>query len=233
MRCSALVPEGLGADGIDHGLIRQIRERPAPLGIYAFIDAQAVWLRDQILMAGLDIPGEVALIGTGNHRRQCESRERDLSSVAFPWSQFGLCVGRQLERLIRGHRQGRVPLVQPTQVIERASTGAVLAKDPLVRQATDWLRQHLDCARPLAEVAQACAVSTATISRRFRADLDASPKSILDRFRLERVRQLLATSSLSVNEIAQLTGYSSATALGVAFRRRHGCTPLAWRGEGV
>jgi transcriptional regulator GlxA family with amidase domain len=52
---------------------------------------------------------------------------------------------------------------------------------------------------------------------------------LLQRERLERGRSLLATSTRSVAEIAELVGYASAQHFSRAFRSAYGEAPGRWR----
>ena len=79
---------GLDASGLDQTLLNELQTLTGPVGIYGFIDDQVTWLRGQFLDAGLRIPEDVALIGTGDHHRACHARMPFLSSVSFPWKRI-------------------------------------------------------------------------------------------------------------------------------------------------
>jgi LacI family transcriptional regulator len=55
------------------------------------------------------------------------------------------------------------------------------------------------------------------------------PAEEIRRVRLERARELLTASDLSIEQIAQAVGFLTATRLGVAFRKQFGMTPRDWR----
>ena len=99
------------------GLIEAIQRLPKPIGIYAAVDNQGNWLRDQLLQAGLRIPEDVAIIGTGDLQRACHSRMPFLSTVAMPWKLLGHEAARLIHFAIQaGHWPERQTL-RPLRVI--------------------------------------------------------------------------------------------------------------------
>jgi len=78
----------------------------------------------------------------------------------------------------------------------------------------------------LAEVAMQ---SRSAFSERFRELMGEAPMSYVRRWRLYRVRTLLRSTDLSLDEIAKRTGYGSAAALSVAFVREQGLSPGQYR----
>lgn len=81
----------------------------------------------------------------------------------------------------------------------------------------------------LAEMAERCAMSTRTLSRRFREATGSSPlKWVLDR-RMDEARRLLETTDLSVDQVAEHSGFVTALNLRAHFRRRIDTTPTAYR----
>jgi transcriptional regulator GlxA family with amidase domain len=76
--------------------------------------------------------------------------------------------------------------------------------------------------------AQACC-SERTLSRRFLAETAQTPKQWLITARLQRARELLETSDLPVERIAQDSGFPSAAALRDCFAAALSTTPTAYR----
>ena len=198
----------LDEDGLDRGLIEAIQQLPKPIGIYAAVDNQGNWLRDQLLQVGLRIPEDIAIIGTGDLQRACHSRMPFLSTVAMPWKMLGQEAARLIHFAIQaGHWPERNTL-RPLRVIPRASTNPVLANDNLVADAVSWMKKHLSTNNVLGDLSAQLGVSANTLCRRFKSDLAVSPKQTLDRLRIERACELLQDDKLSIAEIATLCGFS-------------------------
>lgn len=79
------------------------------------------------------------------------------------------------------------------------------------------------------ELAKVAGASRATFKRLFRAATGQSPRRFLAQRRLAVAARLLATSEVSLAEIARLTGYASEFSLSRAFKRQHGVAPARYR----
>jgi transcriptional regulator GlxA family with amidase domain len=67
------------------------------------------------------------------------------------------------------------------------------------------------------------------MSRRFRQQIGATPATWIARVRVRRAQQLLETTGLAVERIAEECGFRSATVMREHFGRIVGTTPLAYR----
>lgn len=65
----------------------------------------------------------------------------------------------------------------------------------------------------------------------FKKSLGMSPRDYLVHIRIEKARELLANSEMSILEIAQEVGYSSGQVLARAFAKSMHVTPRAYRSQ--
>ncbi|MGM7423951.1 GlxA family transcriptional regulator [Cellulosimicrobium sp. CpK407] len=102
--------------------------------------------------------------------------------------------------------------------------------DP-VELAMVWARAHLD--EPISLDAWACAAGTSrrTFTRRFAARTGLSPVRWLLDQRVDRARELLETTDLAVDRVADAAGLGSAESLRHHFRARLGTSPSRYRVE--
>ena len=99
-----------------------------------------------------------------------------------------------------------------------------------VAKADAWLRLHLaDPALGIGALARACLVSERTLLRHFRATLGTTPERHLRNLRMERARQLLESSRLPIETVAERCGYASVAAFRRAFGADGGTSPSAYR----
>jgi AraC-like DNA-binding protein len=101
--------------------------------------------------------------------------------------------------------------------------------DECVGKALSHIRERCAEAWTLERLGNEVGLSKTALSTRFRALTGDSPMQHLTRIRLSRAAGQLATSSLSLDEIARQSGYSSDAALSKAFRREFGQSPGAYR----
>jgi AraC-like DNA-binding protein len=81
----------------------------------------------------------------------------------------------------------------------------------------------------LGEIAAAAGLSVAHLRRLFHAHMGHSPKEAFDQLRERRILELLTDSDYSLEAIAEATGFSEASALSRAFKKRFGSPPSAMR----
>jgi AraC family transcriptional activator FtrA len=93
----------------------------------------------------------------------------------------------------------------------------------------DFVRAHPGQAHTLASLARRAAMSTRTLQREFRAATGLAPHAWLIQERIARARELLESTRLPAQAIAQRAGLKSAESLRHHFRRRVGTTPAAYR----
>lgn len=83
--------------------------------------------------------------------------------------------------------------------------------------------------QPMDAVAEELNVSYSYLRRSFRAATGSSMKEFQLSVRIQRAKDMLDNSDLSVKEIAGRLGFSSAFHFSNQFRRTAGCPPSAWR----
>jgi AraC family transcriptional activator FtrA len=93
----------------------------------------------------------------------------------------------------------------------------------------DAMRRRIDQQFPISELARIAMMSERTLMRRFKDATGTTPADWLTNLRLDRARELLESSSHSIDSIAGQTGLGSATNFRHHFRRRFGTSPTAYR----
>ena len=92
-----------------------------------------------------------------------------------------------------------------------------------------WALSHLDEDLTIHRLAEHASVSTRTLTRVWRQETGISPHQWLLTARINRARELLETSPLSVEQIAAASGLGSSTNMRARFRDTVGTTPSAYR----
>jgi transcriptional regulator GlxA family with amidase domain len=92
-----------------------------------------------------------------------------------------------------------------------------------------WLEENLSKDLSLPLVARRAAMSSRTLSRRFRERVGTTPAAWIARARIRQAQRLLETTTLSVEAIAEAVGFGSATVLRERFRATVGASPLTYR----
>ena len=109
------------------------------------------------------------------------------------------------------------------------STAVPATGDTELAGTCEWALRHLNRPLDLADLAAHAHLSERTLLRRFRAEIGTSPHQWLLRARLDRARELLETTALPVETIAEHTGFPSAAALRARFVTVLGTSPTTYR----
>ena len=128
------------------------------------------------------------------------------------------------------HSPERARLAGPASSLAQGNTGRGARVGPgTVEQARRWLDDHLGQPYRLPTLAQACATSSRSLLRHFKAALGLTPLQYLHRARATQARMLLETSYLTVESIAQRCGYQDLAMFRRVFSAATGLTPAAYR----
>jgi len=111
---------------------------------------------------------------------------------------------------------------------DRASSGLAKWQE---RRAAEYLADNLAEDVSLEILAGVAGLSTFHFARMFKQSTGLPPHAYLRRLRSERAKELLATTKLSVGEIATVVGYETPQAFARMFRAETGASPSEYRRE--
>jgi LacI family transcriptional regulator len=207
-----------------------LKTLPKPVGVLASLDLRGQQVLAACRLVGLNVPEEVAVIGVHNDELLCDLCDPPLTSVIPNAQRAGYEAAALLARAMRGRKLAlALHEIAPVGVASRQSTDLAAVGDMKIAGAVRFMRQHAASGANVADVLRAVPMARTAFERRFKAALGTTPHEHLRKLRLERVRELLATTSLPVGEIAAATGYPHIEYLSAMFRRECGMTPLAYR----
>lgn len=212
-------------------LTEQLSVLPRPCGILACSDRHALRVLDACRRAGLRVPDEIAVVGVDDDEELCRLSDPPLSSVKDDARRIGFEAARLLDRLMTRPRSPAPPprLIPPLGVTARRSTDLAAIEDPLIARAMNAIRNRACQGLRLAELLDEIPLSRAAFYRRFRAALGRTPHRELLRARIERVKDLLLRTQMTLEEISGLAGFEHPEYLSAAFRRETGTTPGGFR----
>jgi LacI family transcriptional regulator len=218
-------------DSMEDELARWLLSLPRPVGVMASYDIRARHVLDACRRVGLAVPDQVAVIGVDNDEFLCNLSDPPITSVAPDTRRTGYEAAALLDRLMsaREKQRGQAVFVQPLGVVTRRSTDAFALGDPDVSAAVRFIREHAYHGITVKDVLAEVPVSRRVLEGRFRKLLGRTPHDEIARIRLERVRQLLRETRLSMDEIARRSGFRNGEYLATAFRREIGTSPNEYR----
>ncbi len=105
--------------------------------------------------------------------------------------------------------------------------------DPFFQKMLDYIDENIDDESLSAE--QLCdkmAVSKSALYNKTKSVLGTTPHSLINQRRLGKAAILLKSSTLTVSEIIDQSGFTSRTHFYDLFNKTYGCSPLEFRGRG-
>ncbi|KTF18306.1 GlxA family transcriptional regulator [Pseudoalteromonas sp. H105] len=101
--------------------------------------------------------------------------------------------------------------------------------DELIAQIQFWLKNNLSGEHTLTEVAALFSLSYRTFTRRFKNATNQSPVEYWQKLRVQTAKELLASSNLTIQEVALEVGYSDQGHLTRVFKKYLSQTPTDYR----
>ena len=214
------------------GLVQRLRNLPRPTAVFAANDCAAAEVADACREAGLSVPDDIAILGTGDDPLECESAHVPLSSIDLNMETLACRAAEALAAMIAGSGQRGEPIrVAPRGVVTRGSTGAGGSANPRIAHALACIAENYpDPQFSVASVASAVGLSRRQLERDFRQATGCTLRDFIERSRMNEASRLLKDHPRTkVSTIAELVGIAGAGNFFRTFRRHFGVTPTAYR----
>jgi len=203
---------------------------PRPCGLFATHNSLASLVMQICQEEEIRIPADIALLGVSHHDTGNAFLSVPLSYVPLNGTGVGSGCAELLDRRLRGDVPERTWIkVPPLPVHVEQSTAYERVKDPLIAIAMERLRHNLASIQSVEDLMQNVPLSRRAFEMRFRKVAGMSPRAELERMRIQRVKQLLTSTNLSLQDIAERVGFTDARHISISFRRCCGIPPMAYR----
>ncbi|WPJ95551.1 helix-turn-helix domain-containing protein [Coraliomargarita algicola] len=206
-------------------IVPWLQALPTPTAIFTFDCTLGRKLIEACKLAGKAIPESISVLTVGQDEILCSLIQPPMSSIQIPSRRIGQQAAMLLEKRIHGEATPSITLVEASEIIARRSTRADYSDDPLVRKALEYITSKCHQALSVSEVAMAVGTNRRTLERRFNSNRGRSIHSEISARRIEKARELLRSSSLPIESIAEDLQYSSAASFSRAFKAATGCPP--------
>ncbi|MES2349753.1 MAG: DNA-binding transcriptional regulator [Pseudomonadota bacterium] len=217
-------------DAAVQGQIDWLLSLPKPLGIIAVSDARARQLLQACILAGIEVPEQVAIVGIDNDPLVRSLTRIPLSSVIQGAREIGRAAGHLMGQLLHGVCQPNTRIVVPPAGINvQASSLYQLIRHPKVMRARHFIRQYACQGIKTEQVAQHVGVSRSSLDADFRQELGCSVHDMILSFKLNAAKARLESGDGSIEDVALGSGLTSIQHMHRVFKRELGCTPRAYR----
>lgn len=203
-----------------------------PVGILACHDFRALQLLAACRVADIAVPEQAAVIGIGADDVACELAHPPLSSVILNAWRMGYEAAALLDRIMHGEAPPQEEIrIAPLNVAARQSTDVTAIADPVVAKAMRFIREHACDGINVEDVVRHVSISRTALQDHFRRALGRAIHDVVVDTRIMRVRELLAQTKLSLQEISERTGFRYPEYMSSILKQRTGWTPARYRQE--
>jgi LacI family transcriptional regulator len=218
----------LGESPVD--FYRWLESLPKPVAIFACNDAFALIINEACRHLNIQVPDSVVILGVDNDDQFCQLETPAISSVELPLFQIGIEAIAMLDGVISGTKGKEVSkLLSPLGIVLRQSSDFAVFGDETLSEAMRYIREHVDTPMTVEDVCEALCVSRRLLEKSMKKHLDHSPLTEIHRVHIERAKDLLLNSNLTLPQIAASSGFRSPERMSVLFKRFTGITPSKFR----
>lgn len=225
--------------------IRWLRERHAAGATLATACSGALLLAETGLLDGLDVTthwgycdalarshpkvkmqAARALVAAGEGQRIV------MAGGGTSWQDLALFLIARLIGVEEAMQLAKVYLIDWHNIGQQpfaALTRARQVEDITIAKCQEWAALHYDEDAPVATMAELSGLPERSFKRRFAKVTGMSPLEYVHTLRLEESKQMLETTELPIEAIANEVGYEDASFFGRLFRRQVGITPAQYR----
>lgn len=209
----------------------KLKRMAKPVAVLASWDRLALRTINICATAGLDVPGQAAVLGVDNDEILCRGVTPNLSSILPNHEMLGYTAARELSRLLnRGKSKGTVLIRNAVrEIFNRESTRVVQPAEHIIRNAKAFILQHAAENITPRDVVRYLGVSRTLVDLRFRELNAVSLRQQIALARVGEIKRRLMTTKDSLSQIARACGFPGSPALARYFKRETGMTPNDWR----
>ena len=121
--------------------------------------------------------------------------------------------------------------LEDTTTTETAEQETSFSPNQLAQRVNQWVQDggYRTPGITLTQVADELSTNLYYLSQYINTQYGSNFKTLITDLRIELAKQLLATTSITIDMVASRTGFSNKSQLTAAFKEREGCTPGVWR----
>ena len=214
-----------------------LRRLPKPVAIFCANDMRAWQINEICRRQAVRVPEVVAVLGADNDNIPCLLTTPSLSSVDTDTSEIGYQAAATLGAILVGKRSASdfsEVLVLPREVENRGSTAIFPVEPPYLAAALSYIHSHVEKGILASDVIRHVGVSYQTLANAFRDKLGTTVQKEIMESRMECAEHLLRSSSMSLKEVAAVSGFKTQQYFSSCFRAKYAVAPGEWRaGKGI
>jgi len=205
---------------------------PKPVGVFCCDDLRASQVAAICKSLGMSVPGDVAILGVDNDPVYCVFSNPRLSSIDPDSAEIGRRAAATLAGMLAGSGSASKPpavIVPPKGVVARESTNVYPGAPRWLPDALAYIGSNASKGISASDVFAHTGYSRTLVEKAFKDTLSRTVQQEIASARIVEAQRLLATTFLSVKEVALHSGFSSVEYFSKIFTGATGMTASAWR----
>jgi len=122
-------------------------------------------------------------------------------------------------------------MIDPLGIVTRQSSDVVAVDDPELAMALRFIRENACRGIQVGDILKQVPLSRTALERQMKAAIGRSPKAEILRNQLERAKELLVSTELSLAQISERVGFRHAQHFSTIFKEKLGETPGTYRSK--
>lgn len=223
---------GYGRLGIDERIAMSnwVKGLPKPVGIMVCHDRLGLQLLEACRMAEIYVPESVAVLSVDNDDIICELCTPTLTSIILNANTIGYQATKFLDRLMNGEKITQYEhRFDPLGIKVRQSTDILATNDVVVTNALRIIKNNACHGIKVSDVLEAVPLSRRAFEKRFYKVVGRTPHEEILNVKMNLIKRLLTETELSLEEIANRSGYPHPEYMSVVFKREFSVTPSEYR----
>lgn len=212
-------------------LAETLKKLPKPLAVFTEFDDRGVEVLQACENAGINVPEEVAVLGADNDELVCDFAPVPLSSIDTDLERQGYEAAALLDRIMSGEKPPKKALqIPPTELITRKSTDLMGIEHPHVVTALNRIWNHYQDPVSTEQLCKGIPMSYRWLHDAFVKHVGHTMAEELRACRIKHAKKLLIEPErFTMEDIAERSGFSSASQMTRVFSNFVGVTPSAYR----
>jgi len=211
-------------------LTRWLLGLPKPAAVLAADDARARQVLETCQLAGLNVPGDIALLGVDNDELVCENTSPTLSSIQPDFEAGGYEAAALLEQLMRrAVRKPQNRFYGIKRIVVRESSRFARDVDRRYLRGLEFIRLNACEAISVPDIARHMGISRRLAEVLFRKYVGHSILNEIQQVRLARLKTFLSETVLPIGQISGQCGYQSELHAKRVFKQQTGLTMSQFR----
>lgn len=211
-------------------LAKWLERLPKPVGVFCCDDLRSSQVAAVCRTLGLSVPGDVAMLGVDNDPVYCAFSTPRLSSIDPDSVRIGRAAAQALAQMLDDPASAPQHVVVPPKgVVARESTNVYPGAPRWLPDALSFIGENAAKGISASDVFAHVGFSRTLVEKAFKKTLSRTVQQEIQAERIAEAKRLLATTFLSVKEVALQSGFSSIEYFSRMFAAATGATATVWR----